>query len=288
MQIVSDRGADLSKEQLEGLDVFFVPLKITLEGKTYLGGEDLSAEQFYHLLDGTQAFPTTSQPSPGDFAELYRKLAQVDPDILSIHISSGLSGTLESARLGAAMVPEANIHIFDTKTLSCPEGWQVEAAAKAIKAGWPLNRIISLLEGIREKAEGIFTLNDLRYLIHGGRISHLKGLVASLLNIRPVIGVDHQSGKYVSLIQEVTLKRAIKKMVEYAGKLYPEGTQLRVQPLHGYNPAAVELVIQTFKENFDCVFEAITPVAPVLGAHTGPSLVGLAVAPMDVFKPLES
>ncbi len=288
MQIVSDRGADLSKEQFKDLDIHFVPLKITLEGKTYLGGDDLSSEEFYRLLEETQAFPTTSQPSPGDFAELYRKLAQVDPEILSIHISSGLSGTLESAKLGAAMVPETKVHIFDTKTLSCPEGWQVEAAAKAVKAGWPLDRIYSLLESIREKAEGMFTLNDLRYLIHGGHISHLKGLLASLLNIKPVIGVDHQSGKYISLVQEVTLKRAIKKMVELAGKLYPEGTQLRVQPLHGFNPAAVELVIQTFKEHYDCVFEAVTPVAPVLGAHTGPSLVGFAVAPMEIFRPLES
>lgn len=288
MQIVSDRGADLSEDQLKGLDIHFVPLRITLEGKTYLGGDDLSSEEFYRLLEGTEAFPTTSQPSPGDFAELYRKLAEVDPEILSIHISSGLSGTIESARLGAAMVPEARIHIFDTKTLSCPEGWQVEAAVKAVKAGWSLDRIIALLERIRQKSEGIFTLNDLKYLIHGGRISHLKGLVASLLNIKPVIGVDHESGKYISLVQEVTLKRAIKKMVDYAGNLYPEGTQFRVQPLHGFNLAAVELVTQTFKEHYDCVFEAVTPVAPVLGAHTGPSLVGFAIAPMDIFSSLES
>ncbi|MCC6148437.1 MAG: DegV family protein [Anaerolineaceae bacterium] len=286
MQIVSDRGADLSQEQLKGLGVHFVPLKITLEGTTYLGGEDLSSEEFYKLLSNTQAFPTTSQPSPGDFAELYRKLAQIDPEILSIHISSGLSGTVESARLGAAMVPEAKIHLVDTKTLSCPEGWQVEAAAKAVKAGWPLDRILDLLKTIGEKSEGLFTLSDLRYLIHGGRISHLKGLVASLLNIKPVIGVDHESGKYVSLVQEVTLKRAIQKMVDFAGKLYAEGTKFRIQPLHGYNPAAVESVIQSFKQNYDCVFEAITPVAPVLGAHTGPSLVGFAIAPLDIFEPL--
>lgn len=283
MHIVTDRGADLSPDQLMDLNVHYVPLRITLEGKTYLGGEDLTSEEFYRLLDATQDYPTTSQPSPGEFADLYRNIAKTDQEILSIHISSGLSGTLESAKLGAAMVPEVKVHFWDTKTLSCPEGWQVEAAAKAIKAGWSIDRIFALLEEIRNKAEGMFTLNDLRYLVHGGRISHLKGLVASLLNIKPVIGVDHETGKYISLIQEVTIKRAIKKMVDLAAKKYPEGTKLRVQPLHGFNLPAVEFLIETLKKQYDCVFESITPVAPVLGAHTGSSLVGLAIGPASLF-----
>ncbi|RPJ37858.1 MAG: DegV family protein, partial [Chloroflexi bacterium] len=146
MQIVTDRGSDLTSKQLEGLDIHFVPMRLTLDGKSYSSGEDLSAEEFYDLLEKTEGFPTTSQATAGDFAQIYRQAAQNDPDILSIHISSGLSGTMDSARAGADMVPEAKVTFWDTKTLSCPEAWQVEAAARALKAGWSLDRILKTLE----------------------------------------------------------------------------------------------------------------------------------------------
>lgn len=286
MQIVTDHGCDLSPEQMEGLELHFLPLRITLEGKTYAGGEDLTADAFYQMLSETESFPTTSQPSAGEFAELYRKLAVDDPDILSIHISSGLSGTVNAARAGAAMVPEANVTIVDSMTLSCPFGWQVEVAAHALKASWPMERILALMASIREMAEGYFTLNNLNYLIHGGRISHMKGLLASLLNIKPIIGVDKEHGAYYSLGQEVTLKRAIQKMVDIVGNRYPEGTPLRVQPLHGSNLDGVHFLMEKLTQRFECKFEAITPIAPVLGAHTGPSMVGLAVAPLELFTGL--
>jgi len=286
MQIVTDRGADLTPEQLDGLNIHFAPLRITLEGKTYSSGVDIQPGEFYRLLSETESFPTTSQPSAGEFAELYRQLAQSDPDILSIHISSGLSGTINSARAAVAMVPEANVTIVDSKTLSCPLGWQVQAAALALKAGWPLPEVLALLERIRAQVEGLFTLNSLKYLIHGGRISHLKGLLASLLNIKPIIGVEREHGKYTSHGQEMTLKRAILKLVDLVTQLYPEGTLLRVQPLHGDNLEAVQVMMDKLAERFELKREAITPVAPVLGAHTGPSLVGLSVGPMALFTSL--
>lgn len=286
MQIVTDRGADLTPEQLDGLNIHFAPLRITLEGKTYSSGMDIQPGEFYRLLSETESFPTTSQPSAGEFAELYRQLAQSDPDILSIHISSGLSGTVNSARAAVAMVPEANVTIVDSKTLSCPLGWQVQAAALALKAGWPLPEVLALLERIRAQVEGLFTLNSLKYLIHGGRISHLKGLLASLLNIKPIIGVEREHGKYISHGQEMTLKRAILKLVDLVTQLYPAGTLLRVQPLHGDNLEAVQVMMDKLAERFELKREAITPVAPVLGAHTGPSLVGLSVGPMALFAGL--
>lgn len=286
MQIVTDRGADLTPEQLEGMNIHFAPLRITLEGKTYSSGVDIQPSEFYRLLSETESFPTTSQPSAGEFAELYRQLAQSDPDILSIHISSGLSGTINSARAAVAMVPEANVTLVDSKTLSCPLGWQVQAAALALKAGWPLSEVLALLERIRAQVVGLFTLNSLKYLIHGGRISHLKGLLASLLNIKPIIGVEREHGKYISHGQEMTLKRAILKLVDLVTQLYPEGTLLRVQPLHGDNQEAVQVMMDKLAERFELKREAITPVAPVLGAHTGPSLVGLSVGPMALFTGL--
>ena len=283
MQIVTDQGADLSPNQLEGVNVSFVPLRINFEGKTY---ENLDPAEFYEMLRKSPEYPTTSQPSVGDFVTLYQRLAQKDPEILSIHISSGLSGTVNSAQAAVPLVPDARVTVVDSRTLSCPLGWQVEAAARAITRGWGLDRILPLLERIGEQARGIFTLSNLKYLIHGGRISHLKGLVASLLNIKPIIGVERSTGKYESYAQEITLNRAITRMVDLMAEHYGEGSRVRVQLLHGLNPEAITLLRNAIERVFNAVFLPTLPVAPVLGAHTGPSLVGMSIGQMDLFEGL--
>jgi DegV family protein with EDD domain len=284
MQIVTDRGSDFASGQLEDLEVHYVPMRLELDGKTYSSGEDLTSEAFYELLEKTDGFPVTSQATPADFAALYRRLAQKDPEILSMHISSGLSGTMGSARLGAEMVPEARVTIWDSMTLSCPEAWQVEAAGKAIKAGWPLERVLNLLERIRSKTEGIFTLDALKYLIHGGRISHMKGLIASMLHIRPVIAVEKANGKYYTLAQEMTMKRAIQKVADSMLRFYAEGSRLRVQLLNGKNPEAMARLRDVVAARFDCHWVTPVSIGPILGAHTGPSLVGICAAPLEVFE----
>jgi len=199
MQIVTDSGTDLnlSPEQMEVLNVHIVPLVVTLDGKSYREGLDIEPGPFYDLLTASEKLPTTSQPSAGDFAEVYRKLSLKDPDILSVHMSSGLSGTFNSAVSGAKMVPEASVTHIDTKTLSAAAGWQVEAGARAVKAGWPLDKVMALIKKIGAASESIYTLEELKYLIHGGRISHMKGLIASLLNLKPMIGVETVGGTYV-------------------------------------------------------------------------------------------
>lgn len=284
MQIVTDSAMDLTDEQMAGFSIHKVPLQLTLEGKTYSSGIDITPVEFYSMLDKTDAFPLTSQPSAGDFAHLYRKLALTDPDILSIHISSGLSGTFNSARAGAAMVPEANVTLFDSMTLSCPLGWQVEAAAKAIQAGQGLDQILPMLETLRAQVQGIFTVATLKYLIHGGRVSHLKGLIASLLNIKPIIGVEKVRGMYATLGQERTLKRASAKVAEILLTWWPEGTRMRIQPLHGDNPEGLGYMKERLTELYDVVWSPLASVTPALGAHTGPSLVGLAAGPASLFE----
>jgi DegV family protein with EDD domain len=283
MQIVTDQGMDLSQTQIAGTRLDTVPLKISLEGRTYQGADSIDYVAFYKLLSETESFPTTTQPSPGDFAEVYRRLAKTDPDILSIHISSGLSGTINSARLGAEMVPEANVTIVDTKTLSITFGWQVQAAARALQAGWPLRDIIKLMSDIQQGTDTLFTLADLKYLIHGGRISHIKALMGSLLNIKPVIGVSQVDGKYYSRAQEFTFKKAVQKIAELAVTKHGEGASLRVQIVHGNNPEGVELLQEKLAAYLNCTFEDTLPVAPVLGAHTGPSVIGAGFAPLDLF-----
>ena len=285
MQIVTDSGVDLllPQETLAGLNIHFVPLVVTLDGKTYREGIDITIDEFYRLLAESNSLPTTSQPSAGDFAELYRRLVATDPDILSIHMSSGLSGTFNSAQTAASMVPEANITLIDTKTLSAAAGWQVEAAARAAKAGWPVEQILEMMERIGEASESAYTLQELKYLIHGGRISHMKGLLASLLNIKPLIGVEKVNGTYVQLGQMRSFKAAVKGLAERIGNLHAPGSALRVQVLHSYNPQGAAMLREFIDQRFNCSWLPEGNLSLVLGAHTGPSMVGVAYAPVSVF-----
>ncbi len=288
MKIVTDSGADLifPKEVIEQLDVHILPLVVNLDGESYREDIDITTQDFYRLLESARSMPTTSLPPAGDFAKLYQELGNGGDEILSIHISSGLSGTFNAAVSGAQMTPEVRVTHFDAKTLSAVVGWMVEAASRAIRAGWPKEKILEILERIREGSESIYTLKELKYLINGGRISHMKGLVASLLNIKPIIGVEKENGTYVQLGQERTFNRALDGLVNQMKKLHPEGSRLRVQVLHAFNHKGAELL----KEKIDKVFNAnwmpTGSMSLVLGAHTGPSMVGVAFAPQEIFDSL--
>jgi DegV family protein with EDD domain len=286
MQIVTDSGTDLnlSHERIADLNIHVVPLVVSLEGKSYRENVDIQPENFYHLLAESDSLPVTSQPSPGDFAEIYARLAEKDPDILSIHMTSGLSGTFNSAQAGAEMVPEANVTFVDTKTLSAAAGWQVEAAAKAIKAGWMKEKVLALVERIGTASDSMYTLEELKYLIHGGRISHMKGLIASVLNIKPLIGVEKVNGTYVQLGQARTIKRALNGLVDLMTKMHSPGSSLRVQVMYSHNPEGAARLRDLIDQRFDCSWLPVGPMSLVLGAHTGPSMVGVAYAPQAVFS----
>ena len=280
MQIVTDSGADLAPEQLHSIPVHSIPLMFTLDGISYRSGIDIQPDEFYQLLENTHSFPTTSQPAPGDFAELYRGLAQTDPDILSIHISSGLSGTINAARLGAQMVPEANVTFYDTRTLSGAQGWHVEAAARAARAGWETSAILEMLSKITAATDMIFTLATLKYLIHGGRISHLRGLLGSILDIKPIISVDKEIGKYAQRATGRSLNKNLIMIADLVTKQYAPGTPLRAQVLHAHYPEGAELLRERMDSLFECTWLPTSSIAPVLGAHTGPGLAGVVFAPL--------
>ena len=286
MHIVTDSGCDLNLtvEQKAELGIHVVPLSVTLGQSTFQEGPELNASSFYTRLETGGELPTTSQPAPGIFAELYRRLAKTTPTILSIHISSGLSGTLDSARIGAAQVPEAKVTFFDTKNLSVGSGWQVEAAARAARAGWTTERILSLLERIRASTETLFTLKELKYLIHGGRISHLKGLVASVLDIKPIIGVDKKSGKYIQLGQARTISGAIKSLSVLMESRLSPGSPFRGQVVHALNPEGAVEMQRVIGERLACYWLPANRLSLVLGAHTGPTLIGAVLAPRTVFE----
>lgn len=287
MHIVTDTGMDMAlpQELMTTSNIHIVRHAITLDGKSYLSGSEIQSSELQTLLSQSKSFPTTSTPSSGDFADIYRQLtATGDPDILSIHMSSGLSGVVNAATAATKMVPEANVTIVDTKTLCVVLGWQVAAAAKALKAGLPKEKIIELIHKINSFSESIYTLSDLKYLIHGGRISHMKGLVASMLHISPLIGVEKINGTYAQLGMAPTFSRAVKGLVNRITSQYPAGTKLVIQLGHALNPEGVDLLRKQIDQVIDAAYLPLASLSPVLAAHTGPSMIGVAYAPYTQFK----
>lgn len=278
MKIVTDSGADLSNEQCQAMGVEMVPLKVSIEGKTYLSGLDLFPDEFYNLLDKTDEMPITSTPSIGEFVEVYERIAQTDPDILSIHISSGLSGTFNTAVTAASMVKNANITLVDTLTLSAGMAWQLEAAVKALKADLPLDKILSVIKHIQQGSTGIFTLPELKYLIAGGRISHLKGLVASVLGIKPIIRVNNTDGKYYDVGKKRSFLKAMEAIPQILSNSHPQGTSLRTQLCHAGNLEGGQLLVEAMNQMFQCNWLPPSSIGTALGAHTGRGLVGVIVA----------
>ena len=285
MKIVTDCAADMPAEELERLGITQAPLFIQFpEGE--VNSADISADDFYNRLEAMRpAIPTTAQPSGGIFADLYRRIAQVEQDILSIHISSGLSGTINSARDGGEQVKaQANVSYWDTLTLSGGERFQVMAAALAARANWALHSIQERLEKIREKTEVIYTLDTLEYLARGGRIGRVKAMAGALLNLKPVIRVD-SDGKYSTVTNGRTLSKSINAIAEHLYQRYGH-TPVWVTVLHGRFAEKAELLANELKARLNVSKFEIIRISPVLGVHTGPGIVGTAVVPMELMEDL--
>jgi DegV family protein with EDD domain len=286
MKIVTDCAANMPAEELDQYEILQAPLFIQFpEGE--VNSADISADDFYNRLESMRPqIPTTAQPSSGIFAELYRKLAEKSRDILSIHISSGLSGTIDSARVGGEQVGEANVHLWDTLTLSGGQRFQVLAAALATRAGWALRAIQERLTKIRERTEVIYTLDTLEYLARGGRIGRVKALAGALLNLKPIIRVD-TDGKYSTVKTERTLGKSMNTIADYLAEKY-DSTPLWVTILHGRFAEKADILAQNMKEKLKVARLETLRVSPVLGVHTGPRIVGAAVVPMELLSDLNS
>ena len=287
MRIVTDSAADLSHEEARRLGIDEAPLFIQFPGEE-VKSTALSPDEFYaRLLAMAPEIPTTAQPSPGVFAELYRPLVEAGEDVLSIHISSGLSGTAQAAQLGAEQFPAGKVTVVDSLTLSGGQRFQVLAAAAAAAAGWTTEAILKRLAQIRAQAEVIYTLETLKYLAKGGRIGRVEAVAGMLLNIKPVIRVEHSDGKYSTVAKARSLKDAQAVIVNHLQKMYGSSEPLWATVLHGQlAPKAEELGVALKSALHIVRFETMR-ISPVLGVHTGPGIVGVAAMPMALMAGLE-
>lgn len=285
MKIVTDCAADLTLEDVESLGISVAPLYISFpEGQ--INSDDITRDDFYNRLKSmVPEVPSTAQPAPGVFASIYQKLAELGEEILSIHISSGLSGTMNSARLGSQQVQGAIVNLVDSFTLSGGERFQVLAAAWAVKAGWGKSKVLKMLEQIRDSTEVIYTLETLSYLARGGRIGRVQALAGSLLNLKPIIRVDRTDGKYSTVGKTRTVARALSDIVEHLKKEYGEKA-VWVSVMHGQYAEQANELSQKLRENLNVTKLEILRISPVLGVHTGPGIVGAAVVPVDTLEGL--
>jgi DegV family protein with EDD domain len=286
MKIVTDCAADLPNEELESLGIVQAPLYIQFpEGE--VSATDITADEFYNRLEAMRpAIPSTAQPSSGAFNEIYQKVADASKSILSIHISSGLSGTINSARVGAEHIKESVVNIFDSMTLSGGERFQVLAAAKAAKAGWSLKSILERLEKIRENTEVIYTLETLEYLARGGRIGRVQALMGSVLKLKPIIRVDHKDGKYTTVGKGRTVTQNLSTIVDHIADMYGS-IPLWTTVLHGRFSVSADALAKSMTERLNVKKLEILRISPVLGVHTGPGIVGAAVMPMELVEDMD-
>lgn len=287
MKIVTDSAADLPVEDISQEDISVLPLYIQFpEGE--IGSHQLTHDEFYNRLrEMFPNIPTTAQPSSGQFAKVYRELAASDPEILSVHISSGLSGTIESARAAIDQAPEAKVETWDTLTLSGSERYQVLASAWAARAGWSKSAILERLEQIRKHSELVFILETLEYLARGGRIGRVQGMLGTLLKLKPVIKVEHTDGKYSTVGKERTTQKALNSLVSYLESVYGKAEPLWISVMHGQFLSQAENLVNLLRERLNVARIEILRVSPVLGVHTGPEVVGTAVVPMRWMEGIE-
>lgn len=284
MKIVTDCAADLPASETRALDITVAPLYISFANEV-VDSSKLSPDDFYDRLAAMQPnVPTTSQPSAGMFSALYNEIP--DREIISVHISSGLSGTSASAVLGARDVENKTVHVVDSMTLSGGQRFQVLAASRGSQAGWSSTKILEQLKRVRQETEVVFTLDTLSYLARGGRIGRVQALAGAMLHLKPVIHVDKLDGKYSTLGKARTITRAMEVIAGSVLTRYGADQDLWVTVMHGKMQQQADALGELLKEKLKIRKLEQLRVSPVLGVHTGPGVVGAAVVPYGLIESL--
>ncbi len=279
MKIITDCAADLTQEEAHAFGITIAPLYIHFPDGT-VDANEITPDDFYKRLEEMQPdIPSTAQPSEGEFSRLYENVSPQDEEILSIHISSGLSGTINSARLAAQHATGRLVHVVDSLTLSGGERFQVLAAAKLAQAGWKNAEIVKRLSEIQHSSEVVYTLETLTYLARGGRIGRVQSLAGALLKIKPIINVDPLDGKYNTIGRSRTIQGALENIVELLVKRYQQEA-VWVSVMHGQYAEKAKILADMVQDRLKVGKLEILRISPVLGVHTGPGIVGAAVMPM--------
>ncbi|MBA7687956.1 DegV domain-containing protein [subsurface metagenome] len=271
VKIVTDSTIYLPPEVIARYDIRVVPIKVAFGTDVYSEGVDITNEEFYQRLAKSGTLPITSQPPVSDFIKVYTELAQEGHPILSIHISSKISGTINSVTAARKSLPQAQIEIVDSQSITM--GMMVTPAAEAAEKGQTLAQVKASIEKLNACINVVGILDSLDYLLKGGRIGRVKALVGTLLKIKPVL--TFEGGEAKLLTKARTMTRAIEYVLKFVEKRTEGSTSLRGSIRHAHVLEAALALERELRTRFNWAELDFLELGPVYGTHLGPGTIGL-------------
>ena len=272
IHLVTDTTAYLPKVTTDQWPIHTVPLKINV-GNEAVDEDKIAPEEFYQRLASVETVPSTSQPAPGEFMMLYEELTQNGDEVLSVHISEGLSGTPLVAQMAAREVAPDLITVVDSQATTCILALMVEAAAQALADGASRAEAAAVVEGIRERFGSAFLVEDLEYLRKGGRINGAAKFLGTMLNVRPILYL--KDGKIEPLGLARTRKRGLRQLVKEVQKQVGD-TPVRVAVTHIQRLDEAQALAEQIEGQLQCEELFINETGPVIGSHVGPGFIGFS------------
>jgi len=270
--IVTDSTAYLPAALMEELNIVMIPLAVTLNGIIYDEEIDIRSTDFYDKVRGDGPLPKTSQPPIGKFIELFDSLKDTYDAVISIHLSSGISGTYAGAQQAGKMVEGIEVYTFDSEISCYLQGFYVLRAAELAKEGATPDRIIAELDEMKKTMRAYFMVDDLTHLQRGGRLSAAQALIGGLLQVKPIL---HFQDKVIVPYEKIrTRKKAMKRIVdllaEDAAKM-----PLEAAIIHANRPEDAEVWHAALSAQLPDVKFTISHFGPVIGTHLGEASMGL-------------
>lgn len=267
VKIVTDSTSDLPREIAEELDITVIPLNVHFDLDTFSDGVDIQPEEFYHRLLTSPSLPKTSAPAPGLFHECYERLLAKGEDIVSIHISSKLSGTYEAAMAGTRDLPDgSNIEIIDSRSTSMGTGLLAITAAKAARDGATMDEVFKLVRDSIENVYVAVALDTLEFLQKGGRVGKAQAWLGSLLAIKPLISL--RGGEVVPLERVRTRSKATARIYELLEQHLP-ARELAV--VYSTDREEADKMMSHLRELYPGQSAYLARFGPVLGTYVGPN-----------------
>ena len=273
VKVVVDSTSDIPAQLAKEWDITVVPAYVVFGDKSYRDRLDISEDEVYTKLDHDSVFPTTSVPSPQNFADVYNKLADETDEIISIHVTSRESGVYNSALLGKGLVNEkCHIEVIDSLSVAMSYGILAIAAAREAKAGASLEKVAEVVRQSIPRMHLLLVLDTLKYVVRGGRVGKGYGLLGSVLRVKPLLTM--RDGKLMLAGVARTRAKAIKRLYDFV-ESFPQVSEVAVS--YTTSKEEAEALAEQIKANFPDIPLYFTRVGPVLGTHAGPGAMGVAV-----------
>lgn len=271
--IVTDSTAYIPKDVREELNIHMIPLSVVIGGETYEEELDISAGQFYEELKRQDRLPTSSQPSSGQFVALYEKLAKDYDAIISIHLSSGISGTYQGAVTAGTMVEGVKVYAYDSEISCMAQGFYAIDAAKMAAEGKSPEEIISRIDELKASLRAYFMVDDLSNLQRGGRLTSAQAIIGSLLKVKPLL---HFVDKVIVPFEKIrTRKKAMNRISELIGEDASKGTALKASIIHANREEDAKEWKAELEQLYPNVDFSISYFGPVIATHLGEGAMGL-------------